>query len=76
MDGCGCPTQCVFSVRTAGFHHFVEGDDAVSWLELRDIGPDGVNDAGDVVALIDGFGGVLCCLGSFPAIWSTWFALK
>ena len=34
-------------------HHLVESGDAVSGLEFHDIAPDGVDDAGDVVARVE-----------------------
>ena len=57
-----CIADGVFGETAMWSHHLVEGGDAVTGLELDDIGTDGVDNAGDVVACVQG----VACLGPLP----------
>jgi hypothetical protein len=50
MESCVGPADGVFGKGAAWSHHFVEGGDAVARFEFIDVGADGVDDAGNVVA--------------------------
>lgn len=59
------PTEGVFGIRTVWGHHFMERCYAIADFEFRDVCADGVDSAGDVVALVywAGFGNPFC---NFP----------
>jgi hypothetical protein len=60
------PGHSVLGEAASRCAHLVKGGDAVSRLEFVDVGPDGVDDAGNVVASVRGF---LCPYGHFPEGW-------
>lgn len=53
MESGGGVADGIFGETAVGSHHLVEGGDAVSGSELDNVGADGMNDAGDVVARVE-----------------------
>jgi len=53
VEGGVGPAYCVLGEGTTRCHHLVEGSDAVSGLELIDVGADAVDVAGDVVTGVE-----------------------
>jgi hypothetical protein len=58
VEGCVLPGNGILGVAAPGGPHLVERGHAVTRFEFKDVGADLLDDAGNVIALVDDIGGI------------------